>query len=475
MKIRNLRFWILSADLCWMLVVLGLGFRLRYSGVEGWANFILYSKTHSPVILVAIVAWTLLYFEMGLDGFKGGWRLSSILSQFIVAVSLLMGVLLASSLLTRQYYSRLFLLYVAFFFLIGLVGLRCLARFLVTSKLRNVGDQRCVILGYGPVAKELSSKIASHPELPFRIVGFLFPSESEASNGFAGLVEAPFSSVKTLQVIDLLVKHKVQKLIIAMAQINGAEIRKLIAGCRGASIQVYLVPQWYDLYLSKPKLEEIDGLPMLSMQERNPPAIRFALKRAIDIVLSSAILMLMSPILAIAAFVVQSRKGRAFRTELRCGKDGLPFGMYRLNVERHSTSPKRYESLLVRWSLTELPQLWNVLRGDMSLVGPRPESPERVKYYSEWQRQRLKVHAGVTGLAQVHGLRDQHPSEDKARFDLQYIFNWSPLLDLTLILQTVWTLLFRGLSQEPVPSQPASLVHGSSDFTGREALDVNRT
>ena len=475
MKSRNLRFWILAADLCWMLAALGLGFRLRYSGVEEWSSVILHFQSYSLIILAAGVAWTLLYFDMGLDGFKGGWHLSAILSQFIVAVSLLMVVLLAFSFLTRHSYSRLVLLYFAFFFFLGLVGVRCLARFLLTSKLRNIADHRCVILGHGPVAKELASKIASHPELPLRIVGFLFPSESEALNGFANLLEAPFTSVKTLQVIELLVKRKIQKLIIAMAQPNGAEIRKLIAGCRGASIQVYLVPQWYDLYLSKPKLEEIDGLPMLSLQERNPPAIRFALKRAMDIVLSSAILLLISPILAVAAFIVESRKGRAFRSELRCGKDGLPFGMYRLNVERHSTSPERYESLFVRWSLTELPQLWNVLRGDMSLVGPRPESPERVKYYSEWQRQRLTAHAGVTGLAQVHGLRDQHPSEDKARFDLQYIFNWSPLLDLSLILQTIWTLLFRGLIQEPVPSQPASLVNTSSDFTGREALDVDRT
>lgn len=479
MKVRNLRFLVLSTDLCWLLVALGLSFhfsfRLRYSGAEEWTDFILHFQPYSLMILAAIVAWTLLYFEMGLDGFKGGWQLSAILSQFIVAVSLLMVVLLAFSFLTRDYYARFVLLYFMFFLFPGLVGLRCLARFLVTAGLRNVSDQRCVILGHGPVAKELASKIASHPELPFRIVGFLFPSESEALNGFANLPEAPFTSVKTLQVTELLVKHKIQKLIIAMAQPNGAEIRKLIAGCQGASIHVYLVPQWYDLYLSKPKLEEIDGLPMLSLQERNPAAIRFALKRTMDIVLSSAILLLILPILAVAAFVVHSRKGRAFRSELRCGKDGLPFGMYRLNVERHSTSPERYESLFVRWSLTELPQLWNVLRGDMSLVGPRPESPERVKYYSEWQRQRLKAHAGVTGLAQVHGLRDQHPSEDKARFDLQYIFNWSPLLDLSLILQTIWTLLFRGLIQEPVPSQPASLVSTSSDFTGREALDVNRT
>jgi len=360
MKIRNLRYWILTADLLWVLGALGLGIYLRYAGTTDKADFILHFQTYSQMILAAAVGWTLLYFEMSLDGFKGGWHFFAILSKLIVAVSLLMSVLLALSFLARHYYSRLVLLYFATFFFLGLVGLRCIARFLVTSKLRNVADHRCVILGHGPVAKELASKIALHPELPFRIVGFLFPSESEAFNGFASLLEAPFTSVKTLHVTELLLKHKIQKLIIAMAQPNGAEVRKLIAGCRKASIRVYLVPQWYDLYLSRPKLEEIDGLPMLSLQERNPPAISFPLKRTMDFVLSSGILLSVSPILAVAAFVVHSRKGRAFRTELRCGKDGIPFGMYRLNVERHSTSPERYERLLVRWSLTELPQLWNV-------------------------------------------------------------------------------------------------------------------
>src|SRR5258708_16599943 len=147
----------------------------------------------------------------------------------------------------------------------------------------------------------------------------------------------------------------------------------------------------------------MEGLSRRAVEEGNPHDISVALKRSLDFVLSSGILLWVTPILAIAAFVVHSRKGRAFRTELRCGKDGIPFGMYRLNVERHATSPERYERLLVRWSLTELPQLWNVLSGDTVLLGPPPESPERVKYYSEWQRQRLKVHAGGTRLGQVHG------------------------------------------------------------------------
>jgi lipopolysaccharide/colanic/teichoic acid biosynthesis glycosyltransferase len=475
MKIKNIRYWLLAFDLTLVLGALGLGLGLRYAGTKEAIDFATRLQSYVPFIGVAIVVWTFLHLEMGLDGFKGGWHFPSILSKLIVADSLLMVVVLAVAFLTNHNYSRLVLLYFSVFFLLGLISVRCVARFLVSSQLRNVTDHRCVILGHGPIAKELASKIALHPELPFHVVGFLFPGESEAFNGFASSLEAPFRSIKTLQVLELLEQEKVQRLIIAMPQPNGTEVRRLIAGCRGASIQVYLVPEWYDLYLSKAELVEIDGLPLLSLQERTPNAMSSALKRTMDFVLSAGILLLVSPILAVAAFVVHSKKGRAFRTELRCGKDGIPFGMYRLNIERHATSAEPYERLFVRWSLTELPQLWNVLSGDMSLVGPRPESPERVKYYSDWQRQRLKVHAGVTGLAQVHGLRDQHLSEDKARFDLQYIFNWSPLLDLSLILQTVWTLLIRGLSQRSPPTQAASFVGTSDDFGEREIPDVNRS
>src|SRR5205807_8812152 len=101
------------------------------------------------------------------------------------------------------------------------------------------------------------------------------------------------------------------------------------------------------------------------------------------------------------------------------------------------------QRLLQRLSITELPQLLNVLKGEMSLVGPRPESRDRVDHYTEWERQRLTVKPGITGLAQVHGLREQHSSEEKCRFDLQYLLKPSPLMDLSLLLQTSWTLITR--------------------------------
>ena len=117
--------------------------------------------------------------------------------------------------------------------------------------------------------------------------------------------------------------------------------------------------------------------------------------------------------------------------------------MYRLNSDRDCPTVLRYEKILQQLSITEVPQLWNVLSGEMSLVGPRPESPERVKHYSEWQRQRLNVKPGLSGLAQVCGLREQHSSEEKACFDLQYMMHASLFFDISLILQTVWTLTGR--------------------------------
>ena len=475
MRIGSIRQGFLMLDLALIAGAMGLGLGLRYAGTGQPAVFPFHWRPYILVVLVAMVAWTSLHVSMNLDGFKDAWHFPSVFSKLVVAVLFLMVVILALAFVTQKSYSRLALLYFFLFFFLGIVSTRCMARVLLSSRVRDNLDHRCVILGDGPIAQEFASKIALHPELPFRIVGLLFPSDSVTFDGFGGSFAAPFRSIKTLQVLEFLRRERVQKLIVALPQLNGAEIHKLLGECRRASIQVYLVPEWYDLYLSKAELIEIDGLPLLSLRERRFSSTSFAFKRMADLLLGAAILLLVSPGLALAAFTVYCKKGRAFRTEPRCGKDGTRFQMYRLNVERATANPELYEKFLVRWSLTELPQLWNVLRGDMSLVGPRPEPPERVKYYSEWQQQRLKVPAGVTGLAQVHGLREQHSSEDKARFDLQYIFHWSPLLDLSLLLQTLWTLVVRGLNSEPFSTQAPSFHRRTSEYVAGEVADANRS
>ncbi len=469
MKIQNFRNGILASDLLWILGALAVAIRLRYASSSEGTGFGAHIQQYALMVLIAVAAWTFLYFEMDLDGFKGGWHFPAVFSELLVADALLMIVVLATAFLTQHYYSRLVLIYFALLLVLGLATIRVLARFCVSIGSQNDAQNRCVILGNGPVARELADKIASHPELPFQVIGFLFHDEPDNSKGGKSL-----TSVKTLQLLDLLAELKIKKLIVA-GQPNSAEIRKLIAECQKAAIEVYLVPHSYDLYVSKAELVEIDGLPLLSLRERAPSGTAVALKRATDFVLSAGILFAILPVLLVAALVVYWKRGKAFRSELRCGKDGIPFQMYRLNVDRHAPDPDGYDRLFVRWSLTELPQLWNVLRGDMSLVGPRPESVERLKYYSDWHRQRLKVRGGVTGLAQVHGLREHHSSEQKARFDLQYILNWSPFLDLSLLLQTVWTLLCRGLRQEPASEPVMSFRSVTRKYSAGEVADANRS
>jgi lipopolysaccharide/colanic/teichoic acid biosynthesis glycosyltransferase len=134
--------------------------------------------------------------------------------------------------------------------------------------------------------------------------------------------------------------------------------------------------------------------------------------------------------------------------------------MLRLNVPRAAANLSPLDALLLRLSISELPQFWNVLRGEMSLVGPRPEGPERANHYSSWQQQRLTAKPGMTGLAQVYGMREQHSSEDKTRLDLQYMLRSSWLVDLSLLVETIWTLAVRLIQiptrkLSPGPRNPA--------------------
>jgi lipopolysaccharide/colanic/teichoic acid biosynthesis glycosyltransferase len=210
---------------------------------------------------------------------------------------------------------------------------------------------------------------------------------------------------------------------------------------------------------------------MLCLEERRQQKAALLLKRAADLIIAIVLSVLASPIIVIA-FAGLSLSGiRPFKRELRCGLKGEPFLMWRLNIDRDDVKLSGLRLWLARLSLTELPQLLNVVAGDMSLVGPRPESPDRVKHYSEWQRQRLNAAPGLTGLAQVHGLREQHTSEQKARFDLQYLLHWSPLLDLSLLLQTLWTVAIRVWA----PRVAAGSIPQARERAFTEVLDVDRS
>ncbi len=444
---RQLRLWILLADLLWISMAYLLTYRVHFGFYwydlpeAGWHPVYLF------VLITTLALWAVLYFRMKLDGFSEGWDVPSMCSRVAGAVLLCLSFLATLCFFQKQYYSRLFQVGFAALLLLGLILIRVCFRWFIAVRRRAGASRRIVILGYGRIVREVADKISQHPELMWEVIGFLYPSDVEAENGPTDLAKDR-TSAQTLEVLELLQKWRAQELIAILPQL-GVEAHKLIERCRKAGMTVSIVPQSNELYVSKIKLQEIGGVPLLSLQERDARPAALFVRRTMDLVLGTVLLVIVSPFLVSAAIALYWRKHRVFVAVDRCGKDGWPFRMYRLNVNRDDPGMRGYERLLSRLSLTELPQLFNVLCGEMSIVGPRPESPERVKHYSDWQRQRVTVKPGLTGLAQVHGLREQHSSEEKSKFDMQYILNWSPFGDLALFLQTAWTLAIRLSRREP--------------------------
>jgi len=468
----RLRYGILTADLLWITAASILAHLLRHALGGRGAMFEQPLRFYVGSAGAALAVWTFLYFNKNLEGFSRGWHLPTIFSQVIVAVFFLMGSLLAFGFLAKKDYSRLALLLLALLLPIGLVAIRCVAWWLVRTRSRTGAARRVVILGSSRLARELASKIRRHPEMMIEVAGFLYPSDAGSLKG-GPCAKIGMTGVPTLEALELLQEIKVQELIVTDPLPPGSEIEWLITSCQKAGMQVYLVPQWYELYLSKARLTEIDDVPLVSVETRNLPPAALELKRAVDLVVGLLLLVVLSPLLGLVAGALHRKKGKAFKQEIRCGRNAAPFSMYQLNVNRYADNLVGYEQLLARFSLTELPQIWNVLRGEMSLVGPRPESPGRVKHYSVWQRQRLSVKPGLTGLAQVHGLREQHSSEEKAHFDLQYIYHWSLFLDFSLLLQTAWTLMLRLLERKRLRVGHGVKPADHSSLTIREALHVD--
>jgi lipopolysaccharide/colanic/teichoic acid biosynthesis glycosyltransferase len=472
MMSKRLRYAILSADLFWVagvFVIAQILWRDPGASATGIPQLI-----RLPPILAAISVWVVLYFSKKLDCFRRGWHLPSICAQVIVAVCYLMVSLLALAFCAHYNYSRLALPCIAGLLPLGFVSIRGLALRLVTSRSAASIKRRAVILGAGRVARELAQKIAHHPEMSMEVVGQLFPSDADPAGGSTAWAASSLS-LRSVNIVSLFRDNNIQELIIVEPVPAGPETEKLISKCRESGMRIHLVPQHYELYLSKAELTEIEDVPLLSVDESRLPVLGTRVKRGIDVMGAVLLLVLSAPLLAVSAAALYVRKGKAFREELRCGKNGVAFGMYRLNVAREAQRLPRYARILAEFSVTELPQLWNVLKGEMSLVGPRPESRDRVRLYSDWQRQRLTVIPGLTGLAQVRGLREEHSSEEKARFDLQYIGQWSLFLDLSLLLQTAWALIARLVKVDGFKVVPTLHSKLAREFVSRRMMHADST
>jgi lipopolysaccharide/colanic/teichoic acid biosynthesis glycosyltransferase len=243
-------------------------------------------------------------------------------------------------------------------------------------------------------------------------------------------------------------------------------VLEFIAICQKLGIQVKLVPEYYDLHTKQIQSFSIDGIPILELREPTFDPFSGTVKLLLDYSVATILLILFSPlIILISASLVVLFRGRFLRREVYVGIGGRPFTMYRFDVTAAGVPwvPKshnwriRFCHFLHRYSFSELPQLINVLKGDMGIVGPRPETAERVRHYSAWHLRRLQVKPGMTGLAQVRGVRGYDSSDLKTKYDLEYVATYSLLMDLTIMAATITTLLRRRkapAAQRDVSSPP---------------------
>ncbi len=318
----------------------------------------------------------------------------------------------------------------------------------------GIGLKRVLIAGSGDLGRLVADKILEHRELGYQIVGFVDDRANGDHLGYRGLpLLGTFEEAG-----EIAAREGVDHLYVAMPPEQHLQMLELLESTSREMVDVKVVPDLLQVIALRARLEDLDGIPVININDVPLQGVNNAVKRSIDLGISSvALLVLALPFALIAALVKLTSRGPVFYRQERMGLDGKSFTIVKFRSmhddAEQETGPvwavpddPRVTSLgrfLRRANLDELPQLWNVFRGDMSLVGPRPERPHFVQEFKHKIPQymlRHKVKAGLTGWAQVNGWRGNTPLEKRIEYDLYYIENWSVRLDLKIM----WLTLLRG-------------------------------
>ncbi len=320
-----------------------------------------------------------------------------------------------------------------------------------------------LVVGAGQVGTLIERRLEEQPELGLSVIGYVDGEPRSATS--AGGVRAPILGCPS-ELTEIIAATGARHVIFTFTtQPDGALVHSIRA-CEERGVQVSLVPRMFERVNQRVSLDSIGRVPLVSLRHVDPKGWQFAIKHALDRVLSAVLLALLSPLLlAIAAAVKLSTPGPVIFRQNRVGRDGRHFAMLKFRSMRLAEAEPRagwlgegmapggcegedrrtaVGSFIRRYSLDELPQLVNVLRGEMSLIGPRPERPEFVEVFDERVHRysdRHRVKSGITGLAQTNGLRGQTSLADRIELDNHYIQHWSMLLDLKILIATFGAVL----------------------------------
>ncbi len=384
----------------------------------------------------------------------------------IVLRSVVLGIatmIVAVFLSTPSFYSRLIFGYTGIFALV-LLGVARIVERNVMNRLhrRGIGVQRLLIAGVGEIGQSVMRSCIARPELGRVVVGFVDDDPERAVTDIGR-----FKALGTLSDLPaLIVAHRVDEVVVALPWQAHRRILEVVRACERENVRVRIVPDLFQLSLSQMVVENLDGIPLIGVTEPHLAAWERIVKRAIDLLGAAVGLLVLSPLMAALALAVRiDSPGPAIFRQERVGRGGRTFTCLKFRTmvrdaeaqldalrDRNEADgplfkikddPRRTRvgKFLRRTSLDELPQLWNVLRGEMSLTGPRPAIPAEVAQYEPWHLRRLEVSPGISGMWQVSG-RSDVGFDEMVLLDIYYIENWSPLLDLRIILKTIPVALF---------------------------------
>jgi exopolysaccharide biosynthesis polyprenyl glycosylphosphotransferase len=453
-RFRNVSSLALAAiDACMTVVAFVAAYSLRIViSFPATAVGVAPLSTYSGLILlqVACVLLVMFFYRMyhvvrsRVDQFYAIFGAVSIGSLFAVALS----AIFFKNTAFEVDYPRATLVY-AWMLGIALVSLGRWAHQRVRTRLqlRGTGREQLLVVGTGDVARLVLQKIQWSPYLGYDVVGLVHSDEDSPPELLGVPVLGPADDLP-----ELIERFEIDEVIIALPAASHEELIRLIGLCQKRNVSVKVFPDVFEIMAAGVTVDDLGGLPMLTVRDVALRGWNLLLKRAMDIAGATVALVLFSPVMLLVSILVKlDSPGPVFFIQERVGLDGKPFPMLkfrsmRQDAERAGTwtvrnDPRRTRlgTLFRRLSFDELPQFINVLAGEMSLVGPRPEQP---RYVEEFQKripryaERHREKAGLTGWAQVNGLRGDTSIEERTKYDLWYIENWSLWLDVKIMLRT---------------------------------------
>ncbi|MFZ1401857.1 MAG: sugar transferase [Anaerolineae bacterium] len=410
----------------------------------------------------ALILTLLLLFAYRVDGAYDIRRDSSLVEEayrITAGTATAIIIMVAIAFFTRpQLNSRLIYVYTGIFIPVFLIVSRIVFRaWLWRLRRRGIGVDRLLIVGAGEVGRMVMRSVVAQPELGYEIVGFLDDDPGKSNTALGRL--RGLGTLDSLQ--DVLKSMPIDEVIVALPWHAHRKIVQVVQEVQRANVRPRIVPDLFALMLGRVQLDQINGIPLIGMQPVAITGFNLAVKRLLDVLVSILALTLAAPFwLLIPIAIKLDSPGPVLFNQVRIGRAGRPFVVHKfrsmvVDAEEQKDSLRslneadgplfkikedprttRVGRLIRRTSLDELPQFLNVLKGDMSLVGPRPALPEEVAQYEEWHKRRLEASPGITGLWQVSG-RSLVGFEEMVLLDTFYCENWSFGLDLKILFKTI--------------------------------------